>query len=178
MATTSESDRPAGYIPEECLVEFYKATTTPFLELIIYRERDGQFEYLYQDRQDKWWDGFCAFGGMVRKNQPSSPVEIAQALINQEFKRFGLRVESLRVVSFLRWLEHPWCNPFAVVCLIKVAGETPDVTEHRWLSVDSLPKNMVANHGLYLLQCEYFLRTGRPLLFTPESPNGLPATAE
>ena len=175
MATTSEENRPAGFIPKECLLEFYKATTTPFLELVIYRERDGRFEYLYQDRHDEWWNGFCAFGEMVRNDQPSGPAEIAQVLVNREFQGLRLTVASLRIISFVRYQKHPWCNPFAVVCLIEVRGEIPPAEGRAWLSPDSLPENIIMHHSLYLEQCEYFLRTGQPLAFTPETPNGIPA---
>jgi hypothetical protein len=175
MATTGEKDRPAGFIPEECLQEYFHQPniTTPFLELILYRKRNDRFEYLYQKRRDRWWNGFCAFGGMIRSNQTSSPVEIAQQLIDREFRGVGLKVASLQVVSFLRWPKHPWCNPLAVTCLIQVAGEIPSAEERVWLSVDSLPENLVVNHDTYLRQCEYFLRTGRALVFTPTKPDGL-----
>lgn len=175
MATTSEENRPAGFIPDKCLLEFYKATVTPFVELVIYRERGGRFEYLYQNRLDQWWNGFSAFGGMVRNNQPASPLEVAQGLIDREFKGEGLAVEALQVVSFLRWPKHPWCNPLAILCLIRIIGNIPDREGRAWFSVDSLPREeeMVMNHGLYLLQCEHFLRTGKPLLFTPTALDGL-----
>lgn len=166
--------RPAGFVPEICLKEFYKTTRTPFLELIICRKTKKRFEYLYQDRQDQWWDGFCAFGGMVRANSPAGPVEVAQKLIDREFKGMNIKVETLEIVSFLNWPEHPWCNPFAVVGLITVSGEIPDGGDRQWLSVNNLPENMVINHGKYLAQCEYLLRSNLPLMFTPYQPYGIP----
>ena len=172
MMTTSEPDRPAGFIPEECLIEFYKATRTPFVELVIYRKVEGGWEYLYQNRNDQWWDGFCAFGGMVRSNFPAGPVEVAQKLIDREFKEMNIKVRELQVVSFLNWPEHPWCNPFAVVCLIEVDGEIPEGGDRHWLSVHNLPEKMVMNHGEYLRQCENFLAHGA-LTFTPEQPDGI-----
>jgi hypothetical protein len=165
--------RPAGYVPESCLLEFYKATRTPFLEIIIYRENDGGYEYLYQDRHDEHWNGFCAFGGMVRAAFPASPVAIAQKLIDREFKGMDITVAELQVVSFLNWPEHPWCNPFAVVCLVSVNREIPAGGDRRWLSARELPENMVMNHGMYLRQCEHFLLGRSPLKFTPHHPNGI-----
>lgn len=159
--------RPAGFVPEVCLKSFYKATRTPFLELVIYREVEGGWEYLYQNRKDQWWEGFCAFGGMVRPGFPAGPTEVAQELIDREFKGMGIKVAELKIVSFLNWQEHPWCNPFAVVCLIKTSGEIPECGDHQWLSIRNLPENMVMNHGKYLQQCEAFLTHG-PLTFTPE----------
>ncbi|MBU6500311.1 MAG: hypothetical protein KGJ89_00575 [Patescibacteria group bacterium] len=175
MATTSEKNRPAGYIPEECLLEYFQRPniTTPFIELVIYRRQAGRFEYLYQNRNDKWWKGFCAYGSMVRKSHPASPVEIAQKAMDREFKGLGLVVKSLQIVSSLHWRKHPWCNPFATVYLVRVLGDVPETSDRKWISADNMPKNMVMNHGLYILQCEYFLSSG-PLIFTPEEPDGLP----
>ncbi len=181
MATESEpvSDdepqgRPAGFIPEICLKEFYKATRTPFIELVIYRGGENGWEYLYQDRNDEWWNGFCAFGGMVRPNHPTGPLEIAQKLLDREFKGMDIRVATLEIISFLNWPEHSWCNPFAVVCLIKVEGEIPEGDDRHWLSVHNLPERMIMNHDKYLEQCEYFLNHGGTLVFTAEEPDGIP----
>lgn len=165
--------RPAGFIPETCLQEFYKVTCTPFVELIIYREAERSgFEYLYQERHDKWWDGFCAFGGMVRSNFPAKPIEVAQKLVDREFKGMGITVATLQVVSFLKWPAHPWCNPFATVALIRVNGEIPEGGDRHWLSTNNLPEQMVVNHELYLRQCDKFLSDGA-LTFRPEDPDGL-----
>ncbi len=170
--------RPAGFIPLACLKSFYKLTRTPFIELIMYREvGPGEIEYLYQDRHDQWWDGFCAFGGMVRANSPATPIEVAEKLINREFTDSNLRVTTLQVVSFLNWPEHPWCNPLAVVCLITVTGDMPENHDRRWISLKNMPEAMVMNHGKYLHQCEYFLKKGE-LTFTPSEPYGIPASEE
>ena len=174
LAEVATEGGPAGFIPDSCLIPFYKLTRTPFIELIIYRVLpDGEIEYLYQDRHDKWWEGFCAFGGMVRANFPATPLEVAQKLIDREFKGANLRVTTLRIVSYLNWPEHPWCNPFALVNLITVNGDIPESADRHWLSLKSLPGNMIVNHAGYLEQCEYFLTTGE-LVFTPDQPNGIP----
>jgi hypothetical protein len=164
--------RPAGFIPEVCLKAFYKATRTPFVELVIYRKVDDAYEYLYQDRHDQWWKGFCAYGGMVRAISPARPVELAQKLIDREFKGLGIEVQTLQFVSGLNWPEHPWANPYAVVCLIQVDRDIPEGGGRRWLRADNLPENMVMNHGEYVAQCESFLRYG-PLLFTQDNPSGI-----
>src|SRR5580692_1100833 len=90
--------RPAGYIPRICLEAYHESVRAPFVEGIIYRPRadGGGFEYLYQDRHDQWWDGFCAFGGMVRVNFPAGPVATAQKMIDGEFRGLGLRVKTLQ----------------------------------------------------------------------------------
>jgi hypothetical protein len=173
VATESEEGRPAGYIPAGCLKEFYKlAPNTGFLELVIWRKRDGKFEYFFQDRHDEHWDGFCAFGGMVRPNMPSDPVGIAQMILDREFRDLGILVESVRIVSVFRWPEHPWCNPFAIPALVRVSGNLSEI-KGRWLSADDLPENIVPHHDTYLRQCENLLRTSTPLIFTPAHPNGL-----
>lgn len=165
--------RPEGFVPEVCLKPFYKSTTTPFGELIIYREAEkGGWEYLYQERHDQFWDGHGAHGGMVHKGFPAGPVEIAQKLLDREFKGMGIQVRELQIVSCLLWPEHKWCNPFAVVWLIKVDGNVPEGGDRHWLSVKNLPKDMIINHGLYLRQCDYFLRHGS-LVFTPKYPDGI-----
>lgn len=182
MATESEgtsedepNGRPAGFVPEVALKAFYKVTRTPFLELVIYRQNEDGFEYLYQDRHDEWWDGFSAFGGMVWADFPATPVDIAQKMIDREFKGMGITVRTLRIVSLLNWQEHPWCNPFAVVCLIQVNGEIPESKDRCWLCANTLPEKMVPNHEEYLAQCEWFLTTrGRSLVFTPSEPYGIP----
>ncbi len=164
--------RPAGFVPEVCLIPFYKSTCTPFIELIIYRELNGEFQYLYQDRHDQWWDGFCAFGGMIRAGFPKTPTAIAQKLIDREFKGLEIKVKTLQVVSFLNWPIHKWCNPCAIVCLIQVNQEISEGNDRHWLSVNSENK-FIDNHQDYLVQCEYFLRHGA-LTFTPEYPMGVP----
>ncbi len=163
--------RPAGFIPEVCLKPFYKATRTPFVELIIYRKHQGRFEYFYQSRRDRSWDGFCAFGGMVRSNFPATPVEIAQKLIDREFKDYELIVETVQIVSAVNWQQHPWCNPYAIVELVEISGEIPQ-SKGVWLSADNIPKEMVQYHGDYIRQCEYFLHHGA-LVFTREHPFGI-----
>ena len=166
--------RPAGFVPEGCLNNFYKSTCTPFIELVIYRKVGLEFQYLYQNRDDKWWKGFCAFGGMVRAGFPRTPVGIAQKLLDREFKGLGITLKNLQIVSFLNWPEHPWCNPFATVCLIQVYEEIPEGEDRHWFSVNGLPrKKTIINHADYLVQCEYFLRHGA-LTFTKEYPRGVP----
>ena len=168
--------RPAGFIPEVCLKQFHKATCTPFIELVIFREiKTGVLQYLYQDRHDQWWNGFCAFGGMIRAGFPKTPTAIAQKILDREFKGLGIKLRTLQIVSFLNWPVHPWCNPLAIVSLVRVSGEIPTKdTDRQWFSVNGLPrKKTIANHADYLIQCEYFLRNGA-LTFTPEYPYGVP----
>ena len=190
VATESEgksenepNGRPAGFIPETALNAFYKLTRTPFLEIVIYRKcSDGRFEYLCQDRHDQWWNGFSVFGGMVQANFSATPIGVAQRIIDREFKNMGITVRTLRIVSFFNWPEHhPWCNPFAVVCLLQVNGEISEGGNRHWLRADALPGNMVINQREYLEQCEWFLETGgKALTFTPSNPYGIPidVTAE
>jgi hypothetical protein len=115
---------------------------------------------------------------MVRANFPATPVQVAQKLLDREFKGLGITVRTLQVVSFLNWPVHPWGNPFAVPCLIQVDGEIPEGAGREWISLKKLPdsERMVINHEQYLYQCEYFLRHGA-LVFTPEQPYGIPPEA-
>ncbi len=164
-----------GWIPRECLEEFFGLTTTPFYELVFYRKRNDCFEYLLAYRKDEHWDGFHVMGGMLRPGFPSDPVSICELLTEKEFREhsdsLGVTVKSVRIISSLNWPEHPWCHPNATVFLVESEGAITETPLFRFFPLDKLPP-MIPNHREYLYQCEQVLQTGKVLVFTPDAPLG------
>lgn len=164
-----------GWIPKQCLGEFFDLTVTAFFELVFYREREGRYEYLLAYRKDEHWDGFHVMGGMLQPGFPADPVGICQLLTNKEFGEhggsLGVTVKSVRIISSLNWSWHPWCHPYATVCLVEWEGAITETALFRFFALDELPP-MIPNHREYLFQCEQVLRTGKMLVFTPDAPLG------
>jgi hypothetical protein len=170
-----------GFIPRECLKEFYDIGVTPFFELVFYRLGEiGAIEFLLAYRDDEWWSGFHVMGKKLTPDLPADPFGICEALTPGEFKDHsadnGIRLKSVRVVSALHWKEHPWCHPLAVVFLAEFDGDIMETDTFRFCAIDDLPP-MVPNHAEYLLQCEQVLRTNQPLVFTAEDRLGLASSS-
>lgn len=150
------ADEERGWIPEECKVSFYKLVVTPFIELVIIRRTKQGREYFLTYRKDEYFTGWHVPGGMVKPNHPENLAGMCKALIDRELPG-GRIVGDIRIMKALKWAEHPWGNPLAIVCLCEIEN-IKETEKEKFFPANQLPAPMASQYHIeYIQECEQFL---------------------
>lgn len=137
-----EMRREGEHIPEEAWLPLMNAMVTSWCEIAIAKKDGDSWKILLTYRKDTNWDGWHIPGGLWKVQYPTFQ-DICDAIAKREL---GIEVEFRRVVDAVKWTEHPFAHPLALLCLCKPKREIQETETKKFFTEEEAPENIVNDY--------------------------------